>query len=64
MRQSTGQVCVHFRGLAGYSVENGMELEGENVRRETSEKAGARTRMIVTGPEPEQLRDEWRDWKT
>lgn len=36
---------MHFRGLNGYSVENGMEFEGRNASRETSEKFGARAKM-------------------
>lgn len=44
---------MYFSGFVGYSVENGMELEGENVRREISEKVGVRIRMIVIGFELE-----------
>lgn len=33
---------VHFRGLTGYIVENGMEFEVRNDSKEISEKAGPR----------------------
>lgn len=41
MNRSAG----HLRGLNGYSVENGMESEGRNANRETSDKVGARAML-------------------
>lgn len=37
--------AMHFRGLTGYSVQNGMEFERRNASSEISEKAGPRAMM-------------------